>query len=153
MLCVRGRSPCCVPQRRVLPWFSSLLDAIAITWLTTWADWLYQTFGTRFRSQNERISLRAGRPAALVGCGGTLGMAFPATGRGVDRLGQRDAAAKEAARRGRRRRGWCAGAARGRVLLRLGDAPAQQIDLAAQRHDQAVDPLASKHRIELGALH
>jgi len=73
MLCVRGRSPCCVPQRRVLRWFSSLLDAIAITWLTTWADWLYQTFGTRFRSQNERISLRAGRPAALVGCGGTLG--------------------------------------------------------------------------------
>ena len=57
-------------------------------WLTASVCSLLWTILARFWGQNEKTSLRAGRPAASVG-GGALGMALPAAGRGVDRLGKR----------------------------------------------------------------
>jgi hypothetical protein len=38
-------------------------------------------------------------------------------------------------------------------LRRFGYAPAQQVDLAGQRHDQTVDPVAPEDRVEFGALY
>src|SRR5439155_4801773 len=40
-----------------------------------------------------------------------------------------------------------------RGLLRLGDPPAQQIDLAVQRHHEPVDAFTPQYRIEFGAVY
>src|ERR1700720_4657343 len=82
-------SPCCLPQRRILRHFSSLLRGVGNLRLTACAGWIFMRFCGSLRRQSEKTSLRAGRRPVLVGRGGALGMALPTASRGVDRVGER----------------------------------------------------------------
>src|SRR6266851_1210429 len=55
--------------------------------VSAWVCSVLWTIVARFWGRDERISLRAGRPASVGG--GALRMPLPAAGRGVDRLGKR----------------------------------------------------------------
>src|SRR6202043_1635938 len=62
--------PCCLPQRCILPRFSSLLEGLPSLYLTAWIGRLFRTFSKSLRGQNGEISLRAGRVPGSVGRGG-----------------------------------------------------------------------------------
>src|SRR4029077_17932379 len=81
-------SPCCLPQRRILRHFSSLLRGVGNLWLTDCSGWHFIRSCGSLRRQSEKTSLRAGRAPGSVGRGGALGMPLPTAGRGVDRVGE-----------------------------------------------------------------
>src|SRR5690349_19535238 len=82
-------SPCCLPQRRILRHFSSLLRGVGNLRLTACTGWVFVRSCGSLRRPNEKTSLKTGRRSALVGRGGALGMSLPAAGRRVDRVGER----------------------------------------------------------------
>src|SRR6266446_9201223 len=125
------RFPCCLPQRRVLARFSSLLEGLPNLYLIAWIGRVFRVFSASLQGHNERISLRAGRLPNLVS-GGGLGMALPAAGRGVDRLRKRGGGEGDGPAFGG------SVAIERRALARLAAEPADHLFHALGRHFLAV---------------